>query len=186
MSHDHNHSHSHSHGGGDSCCDHAPTQETGAAAANSVSDHDHDHAKRAASKPKTDANDYSRFSDIGQFDEEEAALDKKVDEFHKAPFTLPEAIFAANACKIRGNELFAREIYHESIGAYEEGLKALEAFKELAKTPEAGRECADVRATLIALHGNMSMVHLKDKKFNEAVYAASRWAQSAPSRLHSP
>ena len=171
MSHDHSHSHSHNHEG--DCAPYCGTRDDSVELHTASRDHGHDHNAKQANKPK-DLNDYSRFDGIDD-DEDDIAFERKKEDFHKAPFNLPEAVFAANACKTRGNELFAQEIYHESIGAYDEGIKILEPFKELAKNSAGGEPGdAEVRAALIALHGNTSMVHLKDKKFHEAIFAASR------------
>jgi len=170
---DHNHNHDHDH---NSCCDdnhnhnrtsnnnnnHNNNNNNHTGCCDHTNDehehvHDHDHQD----KVKSDANDYSRFNDIDDSDDE---IDKKTDD-NKIKLPLEECIIQATSLKENGNDLIKNGNYSEAKEKYEKGIKLLDDHKNI--TSDIVINC------LTSLHSNNAMACLKVGNYKNAIESSN-------------
>jgi len=122
-----------------------------------------------------DANDYSRFENIGTEDE-----DNKMDEVEADAPPLMELVRRAEACKEQGNEKFRAGTIAEARQSYEEGLEqmktaedkgCLKSGKDLSALvgPEVG-----AKNVALSLHLNMAACLNKQEDWAASIRHASR------------
>ena len=122
--------------------------------------------KQETYSPETalDANDYSRFDDLGD-SEDDDVKNSQVVEKEDEKLSMSDSLSRANGYKDAGNSAFKRVEFVEAGKRYQEGIAILNNFIKNA----AGNECDEVKSTLISLHGNNSMVLMKLENWNAAI-----------------
>ena len=112
----------------------------------------------------SDANDYSRFDDLGDSDDDDVKTSQVVEK-EDEKLSMSDSLSRANGYKDAGNSAFKRVDFVEAGRRYQEGIAILNNFIKNA----AGNECDEVKSTLISLHGNNSMVLMKLENWNAAI-----------------
>lgn len=133
---------------------------------------------------KVDANDYSRFNDIDDSDEE---LESKMNDPSKTIENLVERLLEAHQCKEKGNELFKQNDLAGAKAAYEDALNKVSDYNEARAidTIADGQLQAEVRNLVLSLRGNLAMVATKESSFSQAVTQCSLALKIDPNHVKS-
>lgn len=118
---------------------------------------------------KKDANDYSRFDDISD-DDDPADF---TDEPKEPALPLPESLYRANSLKETGNAAFKAGNLLDAKTAYRDAIKALQPHRLLTPPAISDAEYVDLRSALVSLHGNSSMVAMKEEQWPDVIKAAN-------------
>lgn len=154
MEHNH-HNHDHNHG----CCDNHNDNDHNEKDHNlNDNNHNHDHNH---DEIKSDANDYSRFNDIDDSDDEIDKTTKSDDK--KLP--LEESLARAASLKDNGNDAIKAGDYNLAKEKYEQGIKLLDDHKTLSSDI--------VISTLSSLHLNNALACLKIGVYKGAIDSAN-------------
>eukprot|EP00349_Pseudokeronopsis_sp_Brazil_P006167 CAMPEP_0202960324 /NCGR_PEP_ID=MMETSP1396-20130829/4468_1 /ASSEMBLY_ACC=CAM_ASM_000872 /TAXON_ID= /ORGANISM="Pseudokeronopsis sp., Strain Brazil" /LENGTH=522 /DNA_ID=CAMNT_0049679465 /DNA_START=32 /DNA_END=1597 /DNA_ORIENTATION=- len=116
---------------------------------------------------KSDANDYSRFENIDDSDEEEVNTKTKTD----ALALLPERLLEAHRLKDAGNNFFKTNNIASAKASYEDALSKITDFQDMKGIdiiPDINLR-SEVRALVVSLKSNLSMVFLKEESWSKAV-----------------
>lgn len=116
-------------------------------------------------KKMTDANDYSRFPDSPDSDDELVTASKG----DKEELTLTDAISRANGFKDAGNCAFKRSDYKEAGLRYVEGIAILDSYQK----KKGLSDFDDLKSLIVSLHGNNAMVLVKLENWHSAIVSAS-------------
>jgi tetratricopeptide (TPR) repeat protein len=152
-----NHNHDHDHNNG--CCDNNDDNVNN----NQDHNHNHNHDHTNEDKIKSDANDYSRFNDIDDSDDE---LDKKVlNDDDKIKLPLEECLVQATSLKENGNDHIKNGNYNDAREKYEQAIKLLDDHKNVSS--EMVINC------LSSLHANNAMACLKVGNYKNAIESSN-------------
>ena len=145
---DHSHSHDHDHNG---CCGDHKSNETPNIDNENDHSQDHDHKQ-------SDANDYSRFNDIDDSDDE---IDNKPKSGDDIKLPLEECLTRATSLKEEGNSAIKVGNWTEAKEKYEAGIKLLDDHKSIGSDV--------VNSCLSSLHSNNAMACLKVGSYKNAI-----------------
>lgn len=133
---------------------------------------------------KADANDYSRFNDIDDSDEE---LEAKSNDPSKTIVNLVERMIDAHQSKEKGNDLFKQNDLTGAKAAYEDALSKVSDYNE-AKTIGAITDAqlqSEVRNLVLSLRGNLAMVASKESSFSQAITQSTLALKIDPNHVKS-
>lgn len=124
----------------------------------------------------SDANDYSRFDDISDSDDESDTVKDKSSK------SVAACIHDAGVSKEKGNGHFGRQENKEAVDAYNAGIKSLE---ETSKAPTAANSAQrqEIEALTVSLQLNLAMASIKLHQWNAAVKATNAVIQKDPSNV---
>ncbi len=118
-------------------------------------------------KSELDANDYSRFDNIEDSDDETGGATSSATSSSAPALTYTEAVNLANIMKDVGNTSFKASSTTEALKSYEEAVSALQ---KLSKEDQKKEEASNL---LVNLYGNISMCHFKCNDWKKTVASAS-------------
>ena len=113
-----------------------------------------------------DSNDYSRFTDLPEYEDDGPDTPAKTE----VKLTLSETLSRANGFKDAGNSAFKREDFAEAGKRYTDGIVLLDSY---TKSDEGLIGSDDVNAMRTSLHGNNAMVFMKVENWNSAIVSAT-------------
>jgi tetratricopeptide (TPR) repeat protein len=130
--------------------------------------------------PRGDANDYSRFEDIDDDEDEEqmrSSPPREVLSFH-------ESFYRSQSLKEMGNVAFKESNFKMARTHYEEALEFIRPHKDAAPindiTPEKVQE---MKSLFISLHGNTSMVYLKEENWTQVIKSTEEILKDEPENI---
>ena len=120
----------------------------------------------------SDANDYSRFDNVDDSDDEKSTeLEKNNNKMKSAAaddaLPLAEAINLANVMKDVGNTSFKGGLLKEALSSYTEAADAL------TKLSDTDKKIDEVNSLLISLNGNKAMCYVKQSSWSSAKASAA-------------
>ena len=113
-----------------------------------------------------DANDYSRFSDLPEYEDDVAETPAKVE----VKLSLTDTLSRANGFKDAGNSAFKRDDFTEAGKRYSDGILLLDGY---TKSNEGSVDSEEINAMRTSLHGNNAMVFMKVENWNSAIFSAT-------------
>ena len=113
-----------------------------------------------------DANDYSRFSDLPEYEDDVAETPAKVE----VKLSLIDTLSHANGFKDAGNSAFKRDDFTEAGKRYSDGILLLDGY---TKSDEGSVGSGEINAMRTSLHGNNAMVFMKVENWNSAIFSAT-------------
>jgi tetratricopeptide (TPR) repeat protein len=119
---------------------------------------------------KSDANDYSRFKDIEDSDDEP---ENKAEGDAGEQLSIDDAITRAISSKEAGNNAFKGGNNAEAKTMYTDGLTALGKFKDIQPPIISEAHANEVRNLLISINGNLAMIFLKEENYSLAISNAT-------------
>ena len=138
-----------------------------------------DDADSPTPKKIADANDYARFGDLGDSDDDDVETSPKVEKQDEI-MSLSHSLSKANGYKDAGNSAFKRDEYVEAGKRYQEGITILDKFVKSAAENVINDE---VKSALISLHGNNSMVLIKLENWNAAIVSTTEVLKAEKSNI---
>lgn len=133
---------------------------------------------------KVDANDYSRFKDIDDSDEE---LESKSNDPSKTIVNLVERMLEAHQSKEKGNDLFEQNDLAGAKSAYEDALNKVSDYNEAKAigTITDAQLQSEVRNLVLSLRGNLAMVASKESSFSQAITQSTLALKIDPNHVKS-
>lgn len=133
---------------------------------------------------KVDANDYSRFKDIDDSDEE---LESKSNDPSKTIVNLVERMLEAHQSKEKGNDLFKQNDLAGAKSAYEDALNKVSDYNEAKAigTITDAQLQSEVRNLVLSLRGNLAMVASKESSFSQAITQSTLALKIDPNHVKS-
>ena len=121
---------------------------------------------------KRDANDYSKWDDMGLYDGDESPKTEESAELKETLQSIDEALASASISKDKGNAAFKLNDFSGANTHYEEGVKSLEKFKD-GPPSLIPHQSEGLNSLLISLHGNVAMSALKEENWSKAANNAT-------------
>ena len=133
--------------------------------------------------PAGGANDYSRFDDIDESDEEGDNDDKKTDA--TPPVPVADRLFQAGTAKAAGNDHISKGEPGPAATQYRKGITVLEDMRKAAKEAAAdglqnsspavlaATQEVEAHELSLSLHLNLAMAEIKLKSYGAAIKAAT-------------
>jgi tetratricopeptide (TPR) repeat protein len=116
-----------------------------------------------------DANDYSRFDDVSDDDDDVLGATTNTDTL----LTLQESLSKASILKDSGNTAFKSNQYSVAKKHYEDAVKLLDKHKSKSVSELGPEHHEAMTSILVSLHGNIGMVMLKEENWNGVIKSST-------------
>lgn len=118
---------------------------------------------------KTDANDYSRFTQINDSDDEADSTSKSTGQAANSTLTILERITEAHRLKDTGNNAFKSQDLKSAKEAYEDALsKVNEYATTLHNIPDIPLQ-TELRNLFVSIRSNLAMVAVKEESWSQVI-----------------
>jgi tetratricopeptide (TPR) repeat protein len=136
----------------------------------------------AVERQQLDANDYSRFDNVSDSDDEQAGGEGP--ETQREVLSLQESCFRCQGLKEKGNAAFKENNFLSARLHYEEALEILKPHKGVAPVGETTPEkVQEFQSLYLSLYANTSMVHLKEESWGLVIKSTEEILTQEPDNV---